>query len=105
MRAFVDISIFSTPTKALGNATGVIDLPCFPVLGQPIRWPKTSRMMPSVVEQVLRSDLVTNVDHDVRVRNAEIAISTDGLVHQCEDDARKTSECLESAYGLHFSEY
>jgi hypothetical protein len=50
-------------------------------------------------------DMVTNIDGKPHIRNADIAVMTEGVVHESEADAWATVKYLEGAYGLVFCEY
>jgi hypothetical protein len=103
MRAFLDISIFSTPTSALGNITGIVELQDAPVLGQPVPWPSSAEQ--DSVNRLLRTDVVVNIDCKPCISGADVVVGTDGLVHDNEQEARQTIKYLEDRYGLVFCEY
>jgi hypothetical protein len=106
MRAFLDITIFSSPTQALGNATGTVELPSAPVVGRAVPWPvRSATAAEELVVQRLQADAITNVESRQHIQGAAVAVMTDGVCHENEADAWRTVRYLESTYGLVFSEY
>lgn len=104
MRCFVDLTIFSSPTRALGNATGVVLVSDVPVIGAPFPWPPVHGEAGEKLGKTLEEALVMNISVSI-VDAADLAIDLDGCVFRSASEAMEFAELLFQSYGLEFSEY
>ena len=103
MRVRLDVSIFSSPVKALGYATGVVSVSAKPILRQTFPWPpEWVALHPSYFSP--RQSLIASVDDSGEVVE-ECFVTLDGIVCQSDEDARSCARFLEQTGGLDFIEY
>ena len=99
----VDVSVFSSVTHALGNATGKLVLDPIPAQGTEFPWPLPFRSMHpayftgtnAAIDSVSTLDIPGAPSFSVRLV---------GIVCSSEQDARRCADALESI-GLSFCEY
>ena len=100
MRVRLDVSIFSSPVKALGYAAGIVSVSAKPILHQPFPWPpEWVALHPSYFSP--QQSLIASVDDS----GAECSVMLHGIVCQSDDDARSCARFLEQTGGLDFVEY